>query len=267
MMTMIDLHAHILPDVDDGPVDVEESLDMIRMGYEDGVDTICATPHLMEKPGPARIEMFRERFELLRERVQTAGLSVDLVLGAEIYFQQDMEIVRNYPLLSLNGTGKYLLMEFPMQSIPPGADKTVFNLVMSGIIPIVAHPERNQSVLKDDGILDALVRAGALLQINANSLEGRFGKTVKKCAASLLKKGLVHLIGSDAHNATDRLIRLRAGVECASQIIGRQQAELLVSDHPRRILSGDPLPSECLSPTITAGRGLLQKVWRDITGR
>jgi protein-tyrosine phosphatase len=267
MMTMIDLHAHILPDVDDGPVDIEESLDMIRMGHEDGIDTICTTPHLLGKPSLDRMDIFRERFELLLERVQAAGLPVDLYLGAEIYFQQDMEIIRELPLLSLNGTGKYLLMEFPMQGIPPEADKTVFRLVMSGIIPIIAHPERNLSVLKDDDIMDIFVRAGALLQVNASSLEGRFGRRVKKCAISLLKKGLVHLIASDAHNATDRPIRLRAGVECASQIIGRRQAELLVSDHPRRILSGNPLPSGGLAPAAAAGGRLLQKVWRDITGR
>lgn len=264
---MIDLHAHILPDVDDGPLDLEESLDMIRAGYREGIDTVCATPHLLERPGQGRIDLFVQRLEQLKDGIKAEGLPVNVLLGAEVYFQPDMERVLDYPLLTINGTGKYLLTEFPMQSIPQGADRVIFNLIMSGTIPIVAHPERNLSVLKDESVLEPFVHSGALLQINASSLDGRFGKGVKKCALSLLKKGLVQLIGSDAHNASDRPVSLQSAVETASQVIGEGQAQDLVTRHPHRILSGEPLPFRTLQSSEELERPLLRKIWKGLTSK
>jgi protein-tyrosine phosphatase len=263
---MIDLHAHILPGVDDGPADAEESLDMIRMAAADGIHTVCATPHLLERPTRQRVELFTQRLFQLQEQIQAKGFGVQLVLGAEVYFQTDIEQVLDYPALSINGTGRYLLIEFPMQGIPQGAENVIFNLVMSGLVPIVAHPERNLSVLKDEDALEPFVHSGALLQVNAGSLEGHFGRRVKKCAHSLLRKGLVHLIGSDAHDAVNRPIRLRPAVEIASGIIGQEAAQALVSRHPRCILSGQPLPVSGPADSGNLQRNLLKKIWRGISG-
>lgn len=264
---MIDLHTHILPDVDDGPVGLEESMDMIRGGWEEGVRTICATPHLLETPNRERIDLFVSSFQNLKERVQADGPSINLILGSEIYFQPEMEKILAFPRLTLNGMGKYLLMEFPMQTIPPGAEKIIFNLVIGGIVPIVAHPERNFSVLRNEAILNPIVHSGALLQVNAGSLEGQFGKPVKKTALSLLRKGLVQIIGSDAHNAADRPVSLQKAVEIAAQVIGQEQARLLVTVNPQKILAGEPLLTNRLPSPQPPENGFLHKVWRDITGK
>ncbi len=272
---MIDLHAHILPDVDDGPADTEESLAMVRMAAEDGIDTICATPHLLERPGRQRVELFETRFSGLAEAILQKELPVRLVLGAEIYFQPDLERFLDYPSLTVNGTGRYLLCEFPMPGIPPGADRVIFQLIMSGIIPILAHPERNFSVLRDETVLEPMLHSGALLQINAGSLEGQFGRRVKKCALSLLKKGTVHLIGSDAHNASSRPVRLSPAVDIAAGVVGPRAARALVDDHPRCILMGRPLPESavCGSRDETGGlsenpsESLLGKIWKGFTGK
>jgi protein-tyrosine phosphatase len=264
---MIDLHAHILPEVDDGPADMDGSLKMVRMGWADGIHTICATPHLLEAPNERCLDLFFNSYQLLRERIAAEGLPVNLVLGAEVYFQADMERVLSFPRLSLNGTGKYLLVEFPMHVIPPGAEKIIFNLIMGGIVPIIAHPERNISVLRDEAVLTPFMHSGALIQVNAGSIEGHFGRGVKKTAFSLLRKGLVHLIGSDAHDAGDRPVRLRAAVECAADIIGQESAQLLVTVNPERILAGEPpLSIRTPAPEIEERR-LLHKVWRGITGK
>lgn len=264
---MIDLHAHILPEVDDGPVDLEESLDMIRMGWEDGIHTICATPHLLGNPDQEHLDLFENSFRLLQERVAAEDIPVHLTLGSEVYFQPQVETVLSFPRLSLNGTGKYLLIEFPMQGIPPKADKIIFKLVMGGIVPIIAHPERNLSVLRNEAVLEPFIHSGALLQVNAGSLEGRFGKAVRKTALSLLKKGFVQLIGSDAHNATDRPVRLTAAVENAAEVIGSHRAKLLVTDNPEKILAGEPPWADTTAPLVREESGLLQKVWRGITGK
>jgi protein-tyrosine phosphatase len=268
---MIDLHAHILPEVDDGPEELEESLDMIRAAIRDGIDTICATPHLLEKPTQPHIELFEECFSRLVERVAEEQLPVRLTLGAEVYFQPDMERMLDYPALTINGTGRYLLCEFPMQGIPPGADRALFGLVMNGMIPILAHPERNFSVLRDEAVVEPLLHSGALQQVNAGSLEGHFGRKVKKCALSLLKKGMVHFIGSDAHSVFDRPVRLSPAVDVAAAVVGPQMARALVDDHPRCVLMGQPLPEPALSVprngTESRSESRLGKIWRGFTGK
>lgn len=264
---MIDIHTHILPAVDDGAVNVEESLAMVRMGWEEGIHTICATPHLLEAPSQRRIDFFVSTFRGFKERVLADGPPVNLVLGSEVYFQPELEKTLAFPLLTLNGTGKYLLIEFPMGGFPPGVEKTIFNLVMSGVVPIVAHPERSLSVLRDETALEPIVRMGALVQVNAGSLEGQFGKQVKKTTISLLKKGLVHLIGSDAHNAVDRPVSLEAAVQGAAQVIGQEKARLLVTANPEKILAGEALPTDYLSPSAAQEGGFLRKVWQGITNK
>jgi protein-tyrosine phosphatase len=264
---MIDLHAHILPSVDDGPADLEESLDMVREAAEDGIETICATPHLLEKPSPRQLEYFRERFSELTTAIEQERLPTRLILGAEIYFQPDMVRMPEHLALTVNGPGRYLLYEFPMQGIPPGAEQIVFQLMMNGTIPILAHPERNLSVLGDETVLEPLVHSGTLLQINAGSLEGHFGRRVKKCALSLLRKGMVHFIGSDAHNAVDRPVRLSPAVSLAAEVIGSQAAQALVDDHPRCVIDGQPLPEPALSIPRNGSESLLGKIWRGFTGK
>jgi protein-tyrosine phosphatase len=264
---MIDLHAHILPAVDDGPADLEESLDMVREAAEDGIETICAAPHLMERPSRGQIELFEERFSELAQAIEKEGLPVRLVLGTEIYFQPELERSADFPALTINGTGRYLLYEFSMQGIPPGAEQIIFQTVMHGTIPILAHPERNLSVLGDETVLEPLLHSGTLLQVNAGSLEGQFGRRVRKCALSLLKKGTVHFIGSDAHNATDRPVRLSPAVDIAAEVVGPQAAQALVDDHPRCVLDGRPLPELALSLPRDGSGSLLGKIWRGFTGK
>lgn len=264
---MIDLHAHLLPAVDDGPGDIEESLAMVRMGWEEGIGTICVTPHLFGVPNQELIDRLVTSFGSFKDRVLADGPPVKLVLGCEVYFQPEIEKVLAFPCLTLNGTGKYLLMEFPMQGIPPGAEKMNFHLITRGIVPIVAHPERSLSVLRNESALYPFIRSGALIQVNAGSLEGKFGKGVKKTALSLLKRRFVHLIGSDAHNSADRPVSLRRAVEIAAQVIGHEQAQLLVTVNPEIILEGKPLPTKRLLPSERGETGLLGKVWREITGK
>jgi protein-tyrosine phosphatase len=264
---MIDLHAHILPAVDDGAADLEESLEMVREAAEDGIETVCATPHLLERPSRRQTEFFGERFSELAAAVDRERLPVRLILGAEIYFQPEMGLLSGHSGLTINGTGRYLLYEFPMQGIPPGADEILFQLNISGMIPILAHPERNLSVLRDETVLEPLLKSGTLLQINAGSLEGRFGRQVRKCALSLLKKGMAHFIGSDAHNAADRPVRLSPAVSIAAEVIGPRAARALVDDHPRCVLEGQTLPRPALSMPRQGTENLLGKIWRGFTGR
>jgi protein-tyrosine phosphatase len=188
-------------------------------------------------------------------------------LGSEVYFQSGLEKILDFPRLTLNGMGKYLLIELPMQEIPPGAERVIFNLIMAGIIPIVAHPERNFSVLKNEANLQPIIRAGALIQVNAGSLEGQFGRGPKRTALSLLGKGLVQLIGSDAHNATNRPVELAGAVENAARVVGQEKARLMVTAYPERILAGEPLPPDHPLPAEPSRDNLLHKVWRGITGK
>jgi len=240
---LIDIHCHILPGVDDGPVDKEESLAMAEKATADGIRIIVATPHTLNgrylNPSEKIMTQVRDLQSLLSE----AQSEIHIVPGAEIHFCLNLkERILNRDALTINDTGKYLLVEFPFQTLPTGYREELFRLKLEGITPIIAHPERNAVFQQYPEMLEELVAAGCLMQVTAMSITGGFGEDVMECAAWMLKIRLAHVIATDAHSAGNRSPILSSAVAVAARIMGnRTDAELMVTRIPEAILAGKPV--------------------------
>ncbi len=243
---MIDLHSHILPGIDDGARDWDETLRMCRMAAEDGVETLAATPHIVEGIYPNETPQIAAHLDELRRRLD--GAAPEVILGAEVRVGANLvERLAAGTIPTLNGRS-YLLLELPYDILPPGLDRLIFQLKVQGITPIIAHPERNLRIQQQPDLLAPLIRGGALVQVTAMSIAGEFGERVRACAETILRCRMAHLLASDAHNAAKRPPGLSRGVEAAAKLIGREAAEAMVSGTPRKVVEG--LPVEIPTPVI-----------------
>jgi protein-tyrosine phosphatase len=236
---LIDLHSHILPGVDDGPVTIEESLDIARRAAAEGVRVIAATPHVRDDYPTEAATMERLVAEV-RAAIQQEGIPVELRPGGEIAIDwlgrlSDEDLGR----FGLGGSPRYLLLEFPYAGWPLSLHEWVFRLVTREITPVIAHPERNGEVQRDPEELRPLVDAGALVQITAASVEGRIGRSSRSAAFELLERGLAHVLASDAHTPDVR----EAGLLGAVEAIGDAAlARWLTLEVPMAIVTDAPVP-------------------------
>lgn len=233
---MIDIHCHILAGIDDGPKDIQESIEMAKIAADDGVSTIVATPHLKHFFFPAT--EIQNRVKQLNNLLKKKNIPVEILPGADVSARLDSSLLKGF---TINGS-QYLLIEFPETHLPRTAKEILFNLVISGFLPIITHPERNPSIIRNPDLLLQLLNDDIYVQITANSLTGQFGSKVKKCAIYLLKKGSVNFIASDAHSSKHRRPILSKGLRIAEKIIGKDQTAKLVSANPAAVIAAKHLP-------------------------
>ena len=232
---MIDLHAHILPGLDDGVRSIEEALDLARESVADGVRVLAATPHVRSDypTTPAQME---DALARVQRAIAGAGIELEVVAGGEIDIVRlsllaDDELRR----FSYAGRGTHVLLEFPDAGWPLALDASVDAVRAAGMTPVLAHPERNREVTAHPGRLRLLVEAGALIQVTAASLEGRLGRTALATGRILIERGLVHLIASDAHGPRIRTAGLRAA---AAAVAEPRLVHYLTEEAPAAILAG-----------------------------
>jgi protein-tyrosine phosphatase len=236
---MIDLHAHILPAVDDGPTTVEEALAVLRAAADDGIEVIAATPHVRDDY-PTTPEAMERAIAELRRPLERAGIPIRLVRGGEIALER-LHLLTDEDLrrFTLGGGGRYLLVETPYVGWPLDLAQRLFPLQLSGFTPVIAHPERNVDVQSRPELLRPLVERGVLVQVTAASLDGRLGRSSARAARGLVAAGLAHLIASDAHAPRVR----GAGLSSAASVLGDNRlARWLVHDVPLAIIGGSDLP-------------------------
>jgi protein-tyrosine phosphatase len=245
---MIDIHTHVLPHVDDGPQSWKESLAMLQKGAEDGIRGVVCTSHVLDRLD-ARIEnTFIEKFKELRGKVAEAPFHISLWLGSEIHCNAAFSPKSR--LATFNGKGKYLLIELPLNGIPKNAEGVFFQLSLGGIVPILAHPERNGQIQQRPAVAFEFVNRGLLIQINSGSLTGRFGKTVRKTAFELIDHQLVHFVASDCHDTRNRPCNLSRAYAVVAKQWGEEMAVQMFKTNPYKAVIGEdivpplPLPVE-----------------------
>lgn len=243
-LAMIDLHFHCLPGIDDGPYDWDESVALCRHAAAEGTTTIVATPHVLREGWLN--EDPRERDELLLKLNTMLGGQPTVLPGCEYFFSADAvelwEQGAAGPLSGLNRTA-YLLVEFPGSSVPRSAGDVIHELAVIGVTPVIAHPERNLQLVREPELLESLVRKGAITQITASSLLGEFGRAALAAAGDFFRRGLVHVVASDAHNLDRRPPRLAAARERVRRDWGEETEQLLFDVNPRAIIAGTPVRS------------------------
>ena len=243
---MIDLHCHILPGVDDGAQTPEQALDMARLAVDAGVATIAATPHtniarMFENYASDELDA---RFTALRTLLKQQNIPLEIVTGAEIYFDGDVaDMLRRGTVPTLGGT-RYPLVEFSFHDRPSRVLDGLESLLDAGYTPIIAHPERYRFVQRDPGgLLPVFADMGCVLQINRGSPLGRFGEGALRVSRRMLEIGLVHLVASDAHSdtaSTPWLADIRAFLR---DTYGDGCPELLLERNPAHILRDEPVES------------------------
>jgi protein-tyrosine phosphatase len=236
---VIDLHAHILPGVDDGPRTWGESLQILRTMAADGVAAVAATPHVRDDYFTTAETMERLVLEL-RGKVGDAGIALEVLTGGEIGLsvldRLDEDELRRF---GLGGNPSCLLLEFPYYGWPLGLEDAVARLVRCGTTPVVAHPERSAEVQAAPERLSRAVEAGAIVQLTAASLDGRLGRASRAAGLELLERGLAHLVASDAHTPQLR----EAGLSGVARAVDDSQlAHWLAELVPAALVEGSSLP-------------------------
>ncbi len=251
---MIDLHSHILPGIDDGARDLEQSVAIVRSMADDGVRAVAATPHVRDDWPDVTPDAIEAGVARVREAVAAAGIPVDVLPGAEIAIDALPRLDRSdLERLALGGSAGLLLIETPYYGWPLSFADVVQRLGADGFRVVVAHPERNADVQERPALLEPVVKAGAVVQLTAASVDGRLGRRPAASAAELLDLSLAHLIASDAHAPEVR----GAGLSAAAAAVGPELGRWLTVGVPGALLSGEPLPPRPYAPTRRRRRGVL----------
>jgi len=250
---MIDIHCHILPNVDDGPTNLEETLEMCRMALADGITTIVATPHQQNGVYNNSSASILKNVETVSLALKKEDIPLEILPGADVYIEVNTgEKITQGEIMTLNNTRRYFLLEFPAHTTPPNIDKIIFDLLLKNITPILTHPERIIEVQEHPGRIYDLVSQGVLSQITAMSITGEFGRLVQKCAKTLLKHNLAHIIASDAHSVNSRPPILSKAVNVVGRMLGEDVAADMVTTIPSLVIRGEPILN--LEPPIPIKR-------------
>lgn len=241
----------MLPGIDDGAPDRAVAVAMARCAAADGITHVACTPHIY----PGLYENTRDgilaAIAAFREVLVEEGIDLILVEGADTHLTPDLlDGIRSKRIPTLNDT-RYLLFEPPHHVAPPRLEESVFHLLVAGIVPVLTHPERLSWIDTHYEVFGRLVHGGALMQITAGSLTGRFGRNCKYWAERMLDEGLVHLLATDAHHIDKRPPLLAEARDAAAVLVGENEATHLVLTRPRGILD-NLAPGEL--PALPAGK-------------
>ena len=257
---MIDLHAHILPGLDDGPKDVSESLEMCRLAQMDGVTTMVAAPHMNDGVYDVSRQTLLDSVSTFQDQLITSNIQLKVVPGGDVHASPDLlEKIEAGNAMTVGDLGKHIILELPSDVLPEGLADLLFKLQVAGITPIISHPERNGAIQAKPELAQSMVKAGALLQATAASIVGDFGSTVQQCAHDLLKRGLVHLVATDMHSIKKRPPgRMSSARRIVAQLLSDEQADEIFDIRPEKILAGEHVEVEDLPKTYeTEKKGIM----------
>lgn len=200
----VDMHCHILPGLDDGAKDLEESLKMVRIAAESGIREMIVTPHYKNGRHNASAKTILSRIETVKQYAMEHGFLVSLYQGNEIFYYNGLRdaLVQN-EVLTLNETNRVLIEFSPLEQYIY-IRNALEEIVSAGYVPILAHVERYQCIVKNVENAIELTRLGVELQINASSVIGKLGRETQKFIFKLLEKRLVTYVSSDAHDSKKR---------------------------------------------------------------
>ncbi|RYX86267.1 hypothetical protein EON83_03320 [bacterium] len=263
-----DLHCHALPDWDDGPNSLEDSLALLERAQNAGTQTLVATPHVgrrWKNREDHTSSEIPEAVSALNEAAQQKGLTIKVIPGAELLMGAiDIggtdEVKTSW---TYGGKKKWALIESPNMSWPNFANHIVYELARRGVRSVLAHPERYIDVQKDPAILQSALSNGAIIQVTAGVVSGQMNdKNMSRCVQNLFKLGMVHLVASDAHVASHTMPG-----EVVDEVIarvGEARARQIFEDNPRAVLEGTGIgPQHDVAPTIPAKGGL----WSRLRGK
>lgn len=259
---MIDLHCHILHDMDDGPSQPEESLELCRIACAGNITQLVATPHIMDFSQASDFLSRRDRkVEQLNETVRLHGMELTVCPGAEVFVSDEIFFTDCLNRLTINQS-RYILIEFPYSGLN---DKTLTRylaeIARNGLIPIIAHPERYVYFQREYELIDCLAGQGALYQVNADSLCGKGRRAEYRLALRMLERQAASFLATDAHSLRGRPGNLLDMLRCLPAHISSGYLDRLVNLNPGLVLRNRDLPAYAPGmdeTTVASGSGQRQ---------
>lgn len=239
---MIDMHCHILPEMDDGAQDMDTSVRMCKLAALGGVRHIVATPHIASmQDKDSFLEKRNEKINLLRTELKNQGVPVNIYPGAEVFVNDDVFFASELEKLTINGS-HYLLIEFAFSGIRINkiADY-IHHIRNEGLIPIVAHPERYEFFQNDYDAVNFLAQDGVLFQINAPSLASLGGPQDFELAYAMAYKSIASFIGTDAHSLNRRPPNLGEMIDSFPPDISYKTLQKMIKDNAKCVLNDEPI--------------------------
>ena len=241
---MIDMHTHILPNIDDGSESMEETIKMLKEAKEAGFTDIITTSHYIENSYDITKRERKNIINEIKSKSDIENINIKLYNGAEAYISNNIyELIEKEELPTLNNS-KYLLMELPMNNKVLYLENVIYSLESKGITPIIAHPERYSYVQKDIKFVEELVERGVLFQANYGSIIGKYGNDASKSVKKLLKKKLIHFLGTDTHKSNSIYTQMNIILKKLEKITGKEYLELLSVINPEIVINNGNVESK-----------------------
>ncbi len=239
---MIDIHSHVLFDMDDGAEDMETSIELCRDSYMNGCDALVLTPHFFDY---SHLEDFIEerdmRITLLREALEKENIPLELLPGAEVFLSDRVFGADNLDELTINGT-KYLLCEMPLIPFDTHNVLRWFDeLIDRKYVPILAHPERYYEFHQDFKLIDDILNRGVIFQANLDSLIGENGSSAQDMSIDMVRNGIAQIIASDAHDLDYRHTRLVEKLNALPYQITEEHVERCLIENPTKIINNQDI--------------------------
>lgn len=238
---MIDTHTHILPGIDDGATNLDESLNIARELVSQGITKVIATPHFINGTSyQSPVSKNHTIIDTLRQKLQSEKIELDIYLGNEVYIDDKIsELLKSEKITTLAG-GKYLMVELPMSGYYPNAEDILTDLIAEGYQIILAHPERYSSIQNDFKIAENLFKKGILFQCEFGSYVGKYGRKAKKTAIKLAKNKMIFAFGSDSHRPSHNSF-LTLALKKLEKLYDKDELKQVLILNPEQILQ-DPNP-------------------------
>lgn len=245
---MIDFHTHILPNVDDGSKSVEETFNLIKEAESVGFDSIISTSHYIENYYESPVEERQEWINALSGALKKENINIDLYLGNEVYFSENIIKLLNENKIAKINNSKYMLFEFSMNVKPINVYDVIYEMLQNKITPILAHPERYRFVQQDPSLIYELLDTGVLMQSNFASIIGWYGEKAEILAKKFLESNMISFLGSDVHKQNTIYPKMPEILNKLEEIIGTEKLTELTTINPRKVLNNEhidiPEPKE-----------------------
>lgn len=217
-MKVLDIHSHILPEIDDGAKSLDICINMLKLAKEDNVDSIIATPHYYRGYYEKEYNEVLALIEKINSTAEEQDIDIKILPGQEIFLDKHTPKLYKEGIIGGLNNSKYVLMELPMGELPKDALDNIYEVRLQGAVPILAHPERYNYIMEKPSLINDFGNEGCLFQINTGSIKGIFGKKVEKTAEILIKNGICNFIASDAHSIGNRCPGLNSSLELVKKL-------------------------------------------------
>ena len=234
---MIDIHSHILPSVDDGSKNASETFDMIKEAEKNGVTDIIATSHYSKNEFELNTKDRKKIVNLINEKLKEKKINVKIHVGAEILIYPNMiKDLKNKEIPTL-ADSNYVLFELPFLGKVIYLDNMIDELIKNGYKPILAHPERYETVKEKPEIIEKWLEKGVYLQGNVSSISGDYGEKTKKVFKKILKENKLTFLATDTHHRLTRYQELSNNLKLIKKEIGLEKLEELILYNPMQIIN------------------------------